>query len=169
MMNLEKLMARARHNRFWLGVLNVILYRIIPFNQPHRIRIHEISDNGIVSVIPMKRKNHNHIGGIHACGLATVAEFTSGLVLLRSLGIKKYRLIMESIEVSYHYQAKATAYASFEMDPDRLNNEVLGPLATEDAVYIRCEIPVKDEKGNHLCTAYTNWQVKPWSKVRTKP
>lgn len=167
-MNLERLFEKARHSGFWLWVLNRVLQRTIPFNKPHGIVVTGILDDGIESRIPYKRKNLNHIKGVHACGLATAAEFTSGLVLLSKLGVKKYRLIMESIEVKYHYQAKSAATARFTMDAARIEREVNVPLKTEDAVYIRCEIPVHDEEQNLLCTAYTNWQVKRWDKVRTK-
>lgn len=167
-MNLEKLFAKARHSGFWMWVLNKALQRIIPFNKPHRIVVSKITSHGIEAQIPYRRKNLNHIKGIHACGLATVAEFTSGLVLLSKLGTTDYRLIMESIEVKYQYQAKSTATAAFSLSDERLQNEVVSPLKTEDAVYIRCEIPVKDKEDNVVCTAYTNWQVKPWGKVKTK-
>ena len=168
MNRLEKLFAKAQYSGFWLWVLNKVLQRVIPFNKPHRIVVSKIKDDGIEAQIPYRRKNLNHIKGIHACGLATVAEFTSGLVLLSKLGTKDYRLIMESIEVKYQYQAKSTATASFSISEDRLQKEVVGPLQSEDAVYIRCEIPVKDTADNTVCTAYTNWQIKRWDKVRTK-
>jgi acyl-coenzyme A thioesterase PaaI-like protein len=167
-MKLENLFLKAQKGGFWLWMLNRALQYTIPFNKPHGIVVTRITDDGIETQIPYKRKNLNHIKGIHACGLATVAEFTSGLVLLSKLGATEYRLIMESIEVKYHYQAKSAATARFEIDDNRLQNEITGPLKTEDAVYIRCEIPVHDKANNLLCTAYTNWQVKSWKKVKTK-
>jgi len=168
MKQLEKYLERARHSRFWMWVLNNGLQRLIPFNAPHNIRITEISDRGVKATIPYKRKNLNHIRGVHACGLATVAEFTSGLVLLRNLNPADYRLIMESIEVKYHFQAKTDATAAFEITEARVLNEIVNPLKTDDAVYVRCEIPVSDTAANLLCTVYTNWQIKKWSKVKTK-
>lgn len=168
MKQLETYLERARKSSFWLWVLNRGLQRLIPFNAPHNIRITEISDRGVKSTIPYKRSNLNHIRGVHACGLATVAEFTSGLVLLRNLNPNDYRLIMESIEVKYHFQAKTHATASFEISEARVNEEIKTPLLTQDAVFVRCEIPVHDTQANLLCTVYTNWQVKKWSKVKTK-
>ncbi len=147
--------------------MNKTLQYIVPFNRPHRIVVTKITDHGIEAQIPYRRKNLNHIKGIHACGLATVAEFASGLVLLSQLGDKKYRLIMESMDVKFQYQAKSAATAYFELREERLQQEILQPLETTEAVYIRCEIPVKDANGNVVCTAFTNWQIKPWDKVRT--
>lgn len=168
MKQLETYLHRAQKSRFWLWVLNKGLHRLIPFNAPHNIRITEIGERGIKATIPYKRSNLNHIRGVHACGLATVAEFTSGLVLLRNLNPSDYRLIMESIEVKYHFQAKTAATAAFEITEARVQNEIIEPLKTNDAVYVRCEIPVSDTAANLLCTVYTNWQIKKWSKVKTK-
>lgn len=168
MNRLNNLFAKAQKSKFWLWVLNIALQRVIPFNKPHRIVVSKITPDGIEAQIPYRRKNLNHIKGVHACGLATAAEFTSGLVLLSKLGTKDYRLIMESIEVKYKYQAKSTATTTFSISEERLEKEVRQPLKTEDAVYIRCEIPVHDADGNLVCTAFTNWQIKPWEKVRTK-
>ncbi len=167
-MNLAALFEKAKRSGFWLWTMNKSLQFVVPFNRPHRIVVTRITEFGVEAQIPYRRKNLNHIKGIHACGLATVAEFASGLVLLSRLGEKNYRLIMESIDVKYQYQAKSAARAYFELPDERLQQEILQPLETEDAVFIRCEIPVKDSAGNVVCLAYTNWQIKPWNKVKTK-
>lgn len=147
--------------------LNVMLWMGIPFNFPHRIRIHRVEPDAVTTRIDLRRKNKNHIGGIHACGLATAAEFCSGLALLRVIDPRKYRLIMQKMTVEYHYQAKADAFARFSFPEKRAKSEVLEPLEASDAVLITCEVPVHDASDNHLCTAFTTWQIKPWSKVRT--
>lgn len=166
-MDLDKFLAKARETGK-LGKLNLILGLGIPFNKPHGIKLQELTEDKVSAVFPYKRKNLNHIKGLHACGLATVAEFCSGIALLNKLGTKKYRLIMSTLRMEYHYQAKATAIASYTMSAEKLQEMILGPLEKEDAVLLECEVPVHDTAGNHLCTAYVNWQVKPWDKVRTK-
>jgi hypothetical protein len=100
--------------------------------------------------------------------MATCAEFSSGLLLLSRLDPKKYRLIMESIEMKYHYQAKADIVAEFEMTDEWLNEKVVDPLKEEEKVYVKCEINLFDSNRNHVATGYTNWQIKDWSKVKTK-
>ena len=81
-MNLEKYINGARGSKFGLYKLNLGLGFVIPFNRPHRIRIREVGQDFVKTVIPYRRKNFNHIKGIHACGLATAAEFASGFHLL---------------------------------------------------------------------------------------
>lgn len=167
-MNFEKYIADAKSSKFGLWKLNFGLFRMIPFNKPHGIKILEIKDNSVKTVIPLKRKNMNHIKGIHACGMATAAEFASGFQLLTQLGPRKYRLIMESLEMVYHYQAKTAITAEFEASNEWIESTIKRPLENNDSVLVKCEIKLFDTERNHVATGYTNWQIKPWAKVRTK-
>lgn len=167
-MDTEQLLAKAKESSFWLWVMNRALLFAIPFNKPHGLKVQEVSDEKVKVSLPYKRKNLNHLKGLHACALATAGEYASGLLLLSQLGMKKYRLIMESIEVKYHYQGKKTAYAVYELTKERLKREVVDQLIDSEKVYFKCEIPLYDEDQNHICTVYTNWQIKSWDKVKLK-
>ena len=167
-MNFEKHLTHAKNSSFGLWKLNFGLFRVIPFNKPHSIKINKITDDFIETKIPYKRKNFNHIKGIHACGLATCAEFASGFLLLTRLNSKQYRLIMESISMTYHYQAKTDIVARFNVTNDWLDEHILTPLQSYDKVYIKCTIELYDTKENHIATGITNWQIKDWNKVKTK-
>ncbi len=168
MKRLQTLIEGAHRGGFGLKKLNVVLRRGIPFNRPHRIRLLKVDKDEVQALIPYRKKNRNHIKGIHACGLATVCEFSSGMLLLRRLGVKEYRLIMESMEMTYHYQAKMDAIATFKLSDDAFKTQVLDPLEKADRVHIRCQVECYDTAGNHLCTGCIRWQIKPWNKVKTK-
>jgi len=169
MIDLNEKIEKAKTSKFAMWKLNKMLQLGIPFNLPHKIQVVEIGDDYIKSKIPLKWRNKNHLNGIHACGLATVAEFTSGCVLLSKLGgFKKYRIIMESIEMKYHYQAKTDAIATFTATEEWLKKKVSEPLEKDGITYVRCEIPVHDTNGNLVATGYTNWQIKDWKQVKTK-
>lgn len=167
-MQIDQLIQKAKSSKFNRWKLNFLLQRFIPFNRPHGLQITEISSNKVKVKIPYWKSNQNHLKGIHACCLATAAEYCSGFLLLHRLGMKKYRLIMESMEVKYVYQAKMLSYASFEIDEEDFKNNVLEKLEQEGIVYKKCIIPVNDAEGNLICEATTNWQIKTWSKVKTK-
>jgi len=167
-MNHEKYINDAKTSKFGLWKLNFFLSRLIPFNKPHGIVIKKIEDFSIETIIPYKRKNLNHIKGVHACGMATCAEFASGFLLISKLGFKNYRLIMESIEVKYHYQAKTDIIAKFNISADWMDEQILTPIKKEGVVFIKCEINLYDTANNHVATAFTNWQIKDWQKVKTK-
>ena len=167
-MNIYKLFEGASKSRFGKWKLNFLLHRYIPFNQPHDLRVEYLSDQEVKVLIPYKRKNLNHIKGLHACVLATAAEYSSGLLLLYKLGFEQYRLIMKSINVEYHYQGKMSAIAIYKIDEDHFKKEIKAPLDKNGEVYTSCKIECYDLEDNHLCTASTNWQIKSWGKVRTK-
>ena len=167
MHRLVKMARRAQHSRFHLWLLNRVLWRIIPFNRPHRLEIVKISDDALEIRIPYRRANFNHIKGLHACCLATVAEYATGLLLVMQVDPTRYRLIMQAMHMEYHYQGKMDGFARFSIDQSRLEQEVFAPLASQEAVVFSPEVQIHDREGNHLVTGIIHWQIKRWDKVRT--
>jgi hypothetical protein len=100
--------------------------------------------------------------------MATVTEFTSGLLLISKLDPKKFRLIMQRLEMDYHFQGKMDAFASYSVTDEWLEEKVFTPLKTADSVVIACHVDIHDSENNHLTTGKVFWQVKDWQKVRTK-
>jgi len=164
---LPSLIVRARKSPFWLGVLNRVLWLTIPFNRPHRFRVVSIAADRVVTTAAYRRINHNHVRGIHACAIATIAEFSAGFLLLTRLDPSRYRLIMARIEVDYHYQAKEDIVSESFLAAERLNGEVIEPLKEQESVTVRVESRVTDGSGNDIATAWTTWQIKRWDRVRT--
>lgn len=167
-MNYSTVIQKAKTSSFYKWMLNLSLNRMIPFNRPHGFKILELSDYSLKTLLPYRTINFNHIRGIHACAMATVSEFTTGFLLISRLDAKKYRLIMQRLEMEYHYQGKMDAYATFSISEEWLKEKIYQPLLSQEAVLIPCEVKIHDEKGNHLSTGTIFWQVKDWSKVKTK-
>lgn len=163
-----KIVEKAKHSTFYLKLLNWALYRMVPFNKPHGFKIVEISDYRLKTIMPYKKRNFNHIKGLHACGLATISEFATGFLLLSNLDMKKYRMILQRLEVNYLYQGKMDAIAEFTISKEWLEEKILQPLRTHDSVVVPCEVMIHDLKGNHLTTGIVHWQFKEWGKVKTK-
>ncbi len=168
MLEPAKILEKAKHSAFYLKVLNWSLGRMIPFNKPHGFKIFEIEDFRLKIIIPYRKSNFNHIRGLHACALATISEFATGFLLLSNLDIKKYRLIMQRLEIDYHYQGKMDAFAEFIISKEWLDENISRPLQTQEAIVVPCEVKIHDSKGNHLTTGKVYWQIKVWSKVKTK-
>ena len=158
---------RAKHSGFFLNLLNRILLFRIPFNAPHRIKITAVHDDGISIRLPYNRKNLNHLKGIHACALATTAEYSSGIALLSAIGAG-FRLIMKNINVTYHYQARMDVITTLKLDREWIDQKILTPLKTSDAVLFENTVEVFDLMSNHICTAVVQWQIKKWDAVRSK-
>ena len=163
-----KIVEKAKHSSFYRKILNWSLDSMIPFNKPHGFRIVEIGDHHLKTLIPYKKRNFNHIRGLHACALATISEFTTGFLLITKLDAKKYRLIMQRLEMDYHYQGKTDSYATFSLSPEWFETNIYTPLKTQEATVVMCEVKINDEKGNHLTTGKVYWQIKDWKKVKTR-
>jgi len=139
----------------------------VPFNQPHGIAIVDLTNTSVKTKLPYRRSNWNHIKGLHACGLATLAEFTTGVALLRQLESENYRLIMRSLALEFVYQGKSDAYCEYDVSSEWVDRTVVQPLTTHDAVTVETRPEVHDTDGNLLCTAKISWQIKPWERVGT--
>ncbi len=167
-MDLNKIIGKAKTSKFYLKILNMGLNRMIPFNRPHGFKIVEISDEKIKTHLPYKSRNFNHIHGLHACALATLCEFTTGFMLISRVGMKNYRIILKKLEVEYLYQGKTNAFAEFSLTNDWLNKNVYEPLKENEATDIDCHVEIFDVNKNKLTDAVVKWQLKEWSKVKTK-
>lgn len=167
-MNIQKIVVKAQQSSFYLKILNMGISRMVPFNKPHGFRITALGKNTLKTMVPYRRSNFNHIRGIHACALATLSEFTTGFLLLTRLDAKKYRLIMQSLQMNYHYQAKMDAYGSFEISDEWMEENIYKPLTSAPKVTVQCEVKIHDREGNHLSTGLVNWQIKSWEQVKTK-
>ncbi|MFQ3214228.1 MAG: hypothetical protein ACJAT1_000534 [Marivirga sp.] len=167
-LELKHIISKAGQSNFYLWLLNKGLDFMIPFNKPHGFKITEIGQDSIKAKLPFKRRNLNHIKGIHACAMATISEYATGLMILYKLDNKKYRIIMQKLQMEYFYQAKMDAQAEFSIDNEWVRSKVEEPLKTADSVVVPCIIKLHDKKGNHLSTGTIFWQIKLWEKVKTK-
>ena len=84
-MKLNSILDKAKNSSFYLFLLNLVLRRIIPYNAPHLFKVEKVNEESLEVSIPFIKKNKNHINGIHACALATLCEYISGLSLARAL------------------------------------------------------------------------------------
>lgn len=165
---LQALILKARHSAVYLWLLNRILLRTVPFNRPHQIRVVSIGDDELSMEAKNSRNNRNHIAGVHACLLATLCEYVSGLSLLLHFSPKEYRIILKNIHMTYHYQAKTSVHVNFKISKEQIEKEILNPLKTEEAVFREFPVEVYDAGNNHICTGLINWQIKAWKNVKMK-
>jgi hypothetical protein len=168
MADIQAIAQKAQKSSFYRWLLNIGLSRMVPFNKPHGFRIVELLHDSLTVLLPYKRANLNHIRGLHACALATLAEFTTGFLLVARLDPKKYRIIMKGFRMDYHFQGKLNAYASFQVNDQWLEEYILNPLRQHPAVLVDCEVKIMDKARNHLATGQITWQIKAWKEVRTQ-
>lgn len=167
-MKLDSLFKKAMVSKLGLTQLNFVLNRGIPFNGPHRFKIVKLGPSEAKVFVPFIRKNKNHIKGMHACCLATAAEYTSGLVLLNALDTSQYRLIMKSLNMEYFYQAKMNVHSHYQLSQKELDENIIKVIQEKGSVTYTCSVDIKDTEQNHICTGKIEWQIKNWNQVKTK-
>ncbi len=167
MNKLNALVEKAKHSAFYMWVLNYVLLRTVPFNKSHKIKIKRIENDELTIGAANKRFNQNHIKGVHACLLATLCEYASGLSLLLHLSPKEYRIILKTIHMTYHYQAKTDVLVKFKISPEEKQN-IVRSLQQGEAIFKEFTVDVYDESNNHICTGLINWQIKAWTNVKMK-
>lgn len=150
-----------------LKILNGVFEKIIPFNQKMGINILRFSDEMIKVQLPYKKRNFNHIKGIHACALATLGEFCSGVLLTKAFPVSKYRPIMENLEATYYYQAKKKIEGVAKLSPEA-KEKAMEEIKSGSKTTVAMTTEIFDVDNNHIATVKTNWQIKEWSQVRTK-
>lgn len=156
--------ARGGHP-FWL---NVFFKKALPFNSPHGIRIVEMSSALVRVSLPDRRRNKNHLKGMHACAMATACEFTSGLAVLERFNMEDYRLIMHRLEMDYHRRPSQGACESRAAIPQALEQEIRDELSSSKDRASRFSMVSElfDSEGQLVATATVHWHVKPWDAVK---
>lgn len=167
-MELVTFVERAKTSKFYLWVLNVVFDRFVPFNKPHHFRVIEVGDDHVKTRLPYRRRNLNHVKGLHACALATLTELSSGFLLASKLDPKKFRLILKRLEIDYLYQGKMDAVCEFRLTANTLNDVIINPLKDQESIVFVAQVNIHDVKGNQLTSGKAHWQIKDWTRVRTK-
>lgn len=150
-----------------LMALNKVLTLGIPFNAPHGFKIKELSEDAVLITLPNRKLNHNHLGGVHACAMATVGEYCAGMSLLKSFGISQYRLILSDLHVKYTYQGRTDLEGV--CSPRQIDKEAVKKVLDADGKYLqKLETFIRDKNGKEVALVTTVWQLKAWEQVKTK-
>lgn len=164
---LADLIQKSKTSKKHLWLLNRVMAHIVPFNKPHGFRVVAITDESVQTFAAYRKKNWNHVKGIHACALATVGELAAGLALMSHFSPLQYRVIMSNITIDYHYQAKKDVIATANF-PMKIKESVLSAIESQGKTLETVTTELKDSDDNLIATVKTTWQIKPWQSVKTK-
>ncbi len=143
-------------------ILNNILPLIVPFNIGHKITVQSHNKEQVLASLPNIKRNHNHIGTIHACAIATLGEFCAGILLLHHFSLHEYRMIMTQLDVTFKRQGKS-----------KLRGEALLPILQQYQIelhengvtLIPMETKIFDQNDELIAVVKTTWQFKQWQKT----
>lgn len=162
---IDKLLANP--NPINIMALDKLMRVGIPFNAPHGFKIKTLNKDAVIISLPNRKLNHNHLGGIHACAMATVGEYCAGMSLLTSFGISKYRLILAELNVKYTYQGRVELEGVCY--PNQIDVEAVAAGLEKEGKYLqKLTTTVRDLNGKEVAEVTTVWQLKNWEQVKTK-
>lgn len=161
------LIQKAQTYKIYLWLLNRMMNHTVRFNKPHGFQVIKITDDSVQTFAPYHKKNFNHVRGIHACAIATVGELAAGLLLMHHFSPKEFRVIMSTIHIDYHYQAKKNIVATAALSSDEKEN-VMQQLKKENKAMQAITSEIKDDDKTLVATVKTTWQIKNWADVRTR-
>ena len=141
------------------GWMSRLMQEVIPFNRPHRLQVQSLSDDACEVALPWRRRNLNHVGTMHACALATAAEYASGLCVLSALGVGKARLVMAELNMSYGRRAESACVARATL-PAEVLEEVQAKLQKDGRGAFDLHSVVRDAQGEVVAEARITWHVK---------
>ena len=104
---------------------------------------------------------------MHACAIATAAEYVSGLNVVEAFDMSKYRLIMSKIEVNYIRRPNGFCHAISSMSDD-VFSRIINELDSEGVSSFPMKSVVIDSTNEQVAVATIHWQVKSWKKVLVK-
>lgn len=145
-------------------ILSGVLRFGIPFNISHKLKVIEIKDDHTIIEIPFIKKNKNHLGGQHACAIATVGEVTAGVNLMRFFSPRKYRFILSKLEVQYLYQGKTALQGISKLSLDKVN-QTKTLIENEGKSLVEAHTEIYDQDKNLVANVQTIWQLKEWKKT----
>ncbi len=137
----------------------------IPFNKPHGIKFLSLTSYESEMLMKKKRSNLNHLGGMHACAIATVGEFCAGLMLCKNFEMTAFRVIMKKIEVEYSSQARKSIIAKSRVDAV-LVEDLKKRIVLDGQTEVDLKTYIEDIDGKKIAVVTTQWQLKKWDEVR---
>jgi acyl-coenzyme A thioesterase PaaI-like protein len=147
--------------------LDKILSFKIAFNRPHAIQIKQLAQNSCTTYLPYKKTNTNHLGGMHACVLALVGEYSAGLMILRNTGLKDYRIILKELQVKYEKQAKTNTLGVAQLSSEQLD-KLKHQLPQIGEIDLTIKTVIYNDMKERVAVAHTHWHLKSWNKVKFK-
>jgi acyl-coenzyme A thioesterase PaaI-like protein len=152
---------------FALKIIEKIFNIGIPFNFSRSFKLIELSEVKTKIKMPCIRANKNHLGGMHACAIATLGEYAAGLSLIKRFGSSDYRLIMKELKTDYIKQASNDLYGEVTIEKAELD-QVESIIATDEKASISVLTNILNAQDEVVAVVQTEWQLKGWQAVTFK-
>lgn len=139
--------------RPWLSSL--LLGKVVPLVGTAGLRFEELTHERVVVSIRNRRKVQNHIKGVHAAGMALLAETATGFCVGMNLPDDKLPLI-KTMRVDYLKRAVGDMKAVAQLRPDQIQQ-----IMTLDKGEVTVPVCITDESGQEPIQCEMLWAWVP--------
>ena len=141
-----------------------VLGRAVPLVGTAGLRFEQITPAQVVVHMPNRRKVQNHIGGVHAAGMALLAETATGFCVGMNVPDDKLPLI-KSMKVDFVRRAVGSLTAVASLQPGQI-----ALMQTQDKSEVTVSVIITDESGQQPILAEMVWAwVLKQKQVSTHP
>ena len=126
------------------------------------IEIVEWNPQQVVVNLKNRRKIQNHLGGIHATAMATLAESTSGMIFGIHLNDTTHIPLLKRMEIQYVKRAVGDLQAIATITPEQVND--IQTTAKGSSII---QVNVTDETGNEPIKCEMEWAWTTKQKKKT--
>jgi acyl-coenzyme A thioesterase PaaI-like protein len=137
------------------GVVSFLLGKIVPMVGTARLHFDEVSSQRVVVTIRNRRRVQNHIKGVHAAGMALLAETATGFCVGMNLPDDKLPLI-KTLHVDYLKRAQGDMKAVAQLTPEQIEQ-----ILTLDKGEVTVPVTITDESGQEPISCQMVWAWVP--------
>jgi acyl-coenzyme A thioesterase PaaI-like protein len=151
--NVARFQSAPAFMRPWLT--SFMLGSVVPLVGTAGLRFDEISNERVVVSIRNRRKVQNHIKGVHAAGMALLAETATGFCVGMNVPDDKLPLI-KTLKVSYLKRAQGDMKAVAQLRPEQIQQ-----ILTQDKGEVTVPVSITDESGQEPIQCEMVWAWVP--------
>lgn len=130
----------------------------LPFNQ--LVGIASSSQEGSLLMLPADPRYHNHLGTVHAGALMTLAEASSGALLLGKYGTLGFEVVpvVRRMETKFRKPAQGAVHSKASISSEQ-DAQFVAALTTKGRALVEVGVDLHDEHGTHALSATVEWFV----------
>lgn len=132
-----------------------LMGRMVPFLKTAGLRFERLSQEEVAVGIRNRRAVHNHIGGVHACAMALLAETATGFVTAMNTPDDKL-ILLKSMHIDYNRRAQGAMRAVATLD-----EAAAARIRTEERGNFSIPCRVYDDSGEEPVTVDMVWAWLP--------
>ncbi len=147
-------------------------YKIVMENMPTQvpmvgtlnIEYLELDATHALLRMPDQAEYHNHIGGIHAGAMFTLAETASGAIVLAEFGDKFDSVVPLAVQATIKYLKVAMGPLTAEATMNATVDEVIAELESGTRPEFTVDVAIRDESGTQTGAMTIIWTLKKLRK-----